>query len=74
MTDDEIKRALTGLYEALRATNVALDATVRVQEEHGHRLSELEGWEYRNDERITSLEVAKFRHEAPFLPPPEKLN
>ena len=40
----------------------------------GKRLHELEGWEYRNGERITMLEAAKLIGEAPFLPPPEKLN
>ena len=74
MTPDEIKRALEGLFAALNATNTALAATVREQEEHTMRLKELEDWEYRNDSRITLLEAAKFRAEVPFLPPPEKMN
>lgn len=74
MTPDEIKRALEGLFAALNATNAALSATVREQEEHAMRLKELEDWEYRNDGRITLLEAAKFRAEAPFLPPAEKMN
>lgn len=74
MTDDEIHALLSRLYAALSATNVALGAAVKVQEEHEKRLHELEEWEYRNGERITMLEAAKLIGEAPFLPPPEKLN
>ena len=74
MTDDEVKAALAGLYAALQATNTALAATVRVQEEHAARLGELEQWEGRNEHRIMLLEAAQYVNEAAFLPPPGKLN
>ena len=59
MTDEE-KALFRGLYEALRATNVSLSAAI----------TEIDILK----RRITQLEAAKFRCEAPWLPPAEKMN
>ena len=80
MTDEE-KELFRGLHVALNATNVALSAAiaeigvlkVRI-EVLSVRMDEAEHQEWRNDERITLLEAARFRGEHPFLPAKEKMN
>ena len=87
--DDDIKRYIDSLFavfearnkelnqklfSALNATNQALTAAIGELDTLKALVAELDHQEWRNDERITQLEVAKFRGEAPFLPAPEKMN
>lgn len=83
--DNDIQRYIDGLiaafaatneklFAALNATNAALNATITEQERLKELVMELDKQEWRNDERITNLEVAQLRGEAPFLPPAEKMN
>ena len=60
--------------EALNATNVALKAAIAELDSLKVRMDCVEHHEYRNAERVTILEAARFRAEAQFLPPAEKMN
>lgn len=72
--DDDTRQAFSKLFAALNATNAALNAAITEQERLKELVMELDKQEWRNDERITNLEVAQLRGEAPFLPPAEKMN
>ena len=74
LLDDDTKQAFAKLFAALNATNQALTAAISEIDQLKALVAELDHQEWRNDERITQLEVAKFRGEAPFLPAPEKMN
>ena len=73
MTPEE-KELFRGLHVALNATNVALSAAIAEIDVLKVRMDEAEHQEWRNDERITLLEAARFRGEHPFLPAKEKMN
>ena len=72
--DPEIAAVIRQYAEALNATNVALKAAIAELDQLKVRMDCVEHHEYRNDERVTILEAARFRAEAPFLPPAEKMN
>ena len=72
--DPEVEAVIRRYAEALNATNVALKAAIMELDSLKVRMDLVEHHEYRNDERITILEAKKFREEAPWLPPAEKMN
>lgn len=72
--DPEVAAVIRQYAEALNATNVALKAAIQELDSLKVRMDLVEHHEYRNAERVTILEAARFRAEAQFLPPAEKMN